>query len=112
MDYWAERDNGTVAMVRRVVVELGVAETRTLLQEVPRASKTHIMDALLTALGQTFMLWTGTRTLLVRVVGHGRETIFEDVDLSRTAIAFRTNVLVHFHILHLTAFVYFDIIIG
>ena len=27
-------------------------------------------------------------------------------------IAFRTNVLVHFHILHLTAFVYFDIIIG
>src|SRR6266542_5881664 len=35
--------------------------------------------------------------------------------LSRPAflpIAFRTNVLVHFHILHLTAFVYFDIIIG
>ena len=28
------------------------------------------------------------------------------------SIAFRTNVLVHFHILHLTAFVYFDIIIG
>src|SRR6266542_2605147 len=34
--------------------------------------------------------------------------------LARTflTIAFRTNVLVHFHILHLTAFVYFDIIIG
>ena len=28
--------------------------------------------------------WTGERRLLISMVGHGRETLFEDMDLSRT----------------------------
>jgi len=34
--------------------------------------------------------WTGERTLLVDQEGHGREDIFDDVDLSRTIGWFTT----------------------
>jgi len=39
---------------------------------------------LLTALLQALAQWTGARSLLIDLEGHGREEIFEDVDLSRT----------------------------
>jgi non-ribosomal peptide synthase protein (TIGR01720 family) len=54
------------------------------LQEAPEAYHTRINDLLLTALGQVLAEWTGKRTLLVDLEGHGREDIFDDVDLSRT----------------------------
>jgi non-ribosomal peptide synthase protein (TIGR01720 family) len=39
---------------------------------------------LLTALAAAFAGWTGQRTLLVDLEGHGREALFADVDVSRT----------------------------
>jgi non-ribosomal peptide synthase protein (TIGR01720 family) len=39
---------------------------------------------LLTALAQAVGGWSGNRRLLVDMEGHGREALFEDVDLSRT----------------------------
>jgi len=44
-----------------------------------------INDVLLTALLQAFSDWTHSRSLLVDLENHGREDIFDDVDLSRTA---------------------------
>jgi amino acid adenylation domain-containing protein/non-ribosomal peptide synthase protein (TIGR01720 family) len=61
-----------------------VEETRALLHKVPRAYHTQINDALLTALVQAFTRWIGVRSLLVDLEGHGREMLFDDVDLSRT----------------------------
>jgi non-ribosomal peptide synthase protein (TIGR01720 family) len=72
------------ASVRRVVERLGEEETRILLQEVPRAYRTQVSDVLLTALVQAFCRWTGQPRLLVELEGHGREQLFDDVDLSRT----------------------------
>jgi amino acid adenylation domain-containing protein/non-ribosomal peptide synthase protein (TIGR01720 family) len=69
---------------RSVVVSLEVEETRALLEEVPRAYRTQINDVLLTALAQAFARWTGSPRLLLELEGHGREDLFEDVDLSRT----------------------------
>jgi len=43
-----------------------------------------INDVLLTALVQSFSGWTRARSLLVDLENHGREDIFDDVDLSRT----------------------------
>jgi non-ribosomal peptide synthase protein (TIGR01720 family) len=63
---------------------LSVEETKLLLQEVPAAYRTQINDVLLTALGQAFERWTGNNSLLLDLEGHGREDIFEGVDLSRT----------------------------
>ncbi|MGE0127963.1 MAG: amino acid adenylation domain-containing protein [Blastocatellales bacterium] len=74
----------TEASARSVSVSLSVEETRALLQEAPEAYHTQINDLLLTALGQALAEWTGERSLLVNLEGHGREDIFDDVDLSRT----------------------------
>ncbi|MCP4658587.1 MAG: amino acid adenylation domain-containing protein, partial [bacterium] len=73
-----------VASVRTVTAALEVGETRSLLQEVPAAYQTRINDVLLTALLQAFARWTGEASLLVDVEGHGREELFQGVDLSRT----------------------------
>ena len=79
----ASGDNDA-ASAETVRVSLTVEETRALLQEVPAAYRTQINDALLTALAQAVTAWTGQESLRLDLEGHGREELFEDVDLSRT----------------------------
>ncbi|HEV7763739.1 MAG TPA: amino acid adenylation domain-containing protein, partial [Thermoanaerobaculia bacterium] len=67
-----------------VLVTLSADETRNVLQEVPKAYRTQINDVLLTALAQAFCEWSGESKLLLDMEGHGREPIFDDIDLSRT----------------------------
>ncbi|HEX8276908.1 MAG TPA: amino acid adenylation domain-containing protein [Longimicrobiaceae bacterium] len=74
----------TAAAAREVVVALGEEETRALLQDVPAAYRTRIDDALLAALTRVLGAWTGSDEVLVEMEGHGREPLFEDVDLTRT----------------------------
>jgi len=74
----------TVASADSVRVSLSAEETRALLQDVPKAYHTQVNDILLTALAQAFAAWAGASFLLVDLEGHGREELFEDVDLSRT----------------------------
>ena len=69
---------------RSVTVGLSAEETQALLQEVPAAYRTEINDVLLAALSEAWAQWMGRRTLLVDLEGHGREDLFEEVDLSRT----------------------------
>ena len=83
-------DANTVAWARTVSVSLSTAETRALLQEVPKAYQLQINDVLLTALAQTLARWTGERTLLLDLEGHGREEGVDGVDLSRTVGWFTT----------------------
>ena len=73
-----------VAYEKTVSVALSAEETKALLQEVPAAYRTQINDVLLTALTQTFGRWTGSNSLLVDLEGHGREDMFEGINLSRT----------------------------
>jgi non-ribosomal peptide synthase protein (TIGR01720 family) len=80
----------TAASARTISVFLSVADTQALLQKVPAAYQTQINDVLLTALVQTFAEWLGEPTLLLDLEGHGREEIFDDVDLSRTVGWFTT----------------------
>ncbi|WP_258191652.1 non-ribosomal peptide synthase/polyketide synthase, partial [Pseudomonas fluorescens] len=63
---------------------LDQAYTRRLLQEAPAAYRTQINDLLLTALSRVITRWTGADSLLVKLEGHGREDLFDDVDLTRT----------------------------
>ena len=74
----------TVRSESAVTMSLSAKETQALLQDVPAAYGTQINDALLTALLQAMSSWTGERSLLVDLEGHGREDILEGVDLSRT----------------------------
>ncbi len=70
--------------VDRVTVELTREETDALLREVPATYRTRVDDVLLGALLGAFHAWTARSWLLVELEGHGREGLFEDVDLSRT----------------------------
>ncbi|MEH1796175.1 amino acid adenylation domain-containing protein [Nostoc sp.] len=90
VDYPANKENNTIASTATVSLSLNEQQTRALLQDVPSAYNTQINDVLLTALVQSFAQWTGERSLLVDLEGHGREDLFEDVDLSRTVGWFTT----------------------
>jgi non-ribosomal peptide synthase protein (TIGR01720 family) len=90
VDFPEQKEGNIEVSTRTISVSLDIEETRVLLQEVPKAYNTQINDVLLTALVQTFKEWTGQRYLLVDLEGHGREAIFEDVDLSRTVGWFTT----------------------
>ncbi|MGF9909648.1 non-ribosomal peptide synthase/polyketide synthase [Brevibacillus porteri] len=69
---------------KMVSVALTQEETKVLLQELPSIYQTQINDVLLTALAEAIFVWTGNQTSLVHLEGHGREELFDDVDLSRT----------------------------
>ncbi|MER5733146.1 amino acid adenylation domain-containing protein [Streptomyces sp. NPDC002138] len=70
-------------------VSLGRADTEALLQRVPAAYRTQINDVLLTALGRVLGDWAGD-PVTIALEGHGREELFEDIDLSRTVGWFTT----------------------
>ncbi|MGB7440979.1 MAG: amino acid adenylation domain-containing protein [Coleofasciculaceae cyanobacterium] len=86
---FSEGEN-TLAQARTVSVTLSQEETQTLLQALPAAYQTQINEVLLTALVQAIGQWTGSHSLLIDLEGHGREEIFDDVDLSRTVGWFTT----------------------
>jgi amino acid adenylation domain-containing protein/non-ribosomal peptide synthase protein (TIGR01720 family) len=98
LDYWLAKTRKTVARfpvdqagaansvaaARSLRMSLSAEETRALIQHVPTVYRTQINDVLLTALVQSFALWSGTNSLLVELEGHGREAIADDVNVSRT----------------------------
>lgn len=87
----------TVASARTLSVSLNVDETRELLQAAPVAYRTQVNEVLLTALVRAVTAWTGSRSLLLDLEGHGREDILEGVDLSRTVGWFTTIFPVVLH---------------
>ncbi|MET8010138.1 non-ribosomal peptide synthase/polyketide synthase [Streptomyces sp. NPDC005266] len=103
-DYWTgiardcdpslprDRDGAnTYASARSVTVTLGPDETLALLQILPEVYRTQVNDVLLSALARVLTRWTGRDRIPVDVEGHGREEIFEELDLSRTVGWFTTR---------------------
>ncbi|GAA1265801.1 hypothetical protein GCM10009677_17410 [Sphaerisporangium rubeum] len=68
--------------VARVWLDAGT--TAALLTRVHRAYRTQINDVLLAALLQTLGRWAGTNAVTIALESHGRESVAEGVDLSRT----------------------------
>ncbi|MEV4314210.1 non-ribosomal peptide synthase/polyketide synthase [Actinocrispum sp. NPDC049592] len=88
----------TVRSARTLSVRLGRSDTDALLQKVPEVYRTQVNDVLLSALGRVLAGWTGSETVSVALEGHGREEIFDDIDLSRTIGWFTTQFPVHLDI--------------
>jgi len=63
---------------------LTAEETHWLLSEAPHAFRAQINDVLLSAFARALARWTGVSEAFFNLEGHGRESLFEDVDLSRT----------------------------
>ncbi|HEY7201746.1 MAG TPA: condensation domain-containing protein, partial [Candidatus Dormibacteraeota bacterium] len=74
-------DARSAASVRVALTE---AESDALLHRAARGLRAQPHELLLAALGGALEEWTGHPATLVEVEGHGREAIFDDVDLSRT----------------------------
>ncbi|WP_245217839.1 non-ribosomal peptide synthase/polyketide synthase [Pseudomonas eucalypticola] len=67
-----------------VQTRLDQQATRALLQQAPAAYRTQVNDLLLTALARVIARWTQRDDVLVQLEGHGREELFDTVDLTRT----------------------------
>ncbi|MGH3764518.1 MAG: amino acid adenylation domain-containing protein, partial [Pseudonocardiaceae bacterium] len=104
LDYWSEliaatdpalpgdkTGRNTVASTQAVTVRLDPEQTRALLQTVPDVYRTHINDVLLAALARVLTEWTQRAEVLIDLEGHGREGLFDSVDLSRTLGWFTTT---------------------
>ncbi|OXS22705.1 non-ribosomal peptide synthetase [Pseudomonas fluorescens] len=67
-----------------VSVRLDAERTRQLLQQAPSAYRTQVNDLLLTALARVLCRWSGHASALIQLEGHGREPLFDDIDLTRS----------------------------
>ncbi|WP_137807928.1 non-ribosomal peptide synthase/polyketide synthase [Pseudomonas sp. G(2018)] len=67
-----------------VSIGLDREQTRQLLQQAPAIYRTQVNDLLLTALARTLSRWTSSESALIQLEGHGREELFDDIDLTRT----------------------------
>ncbi len=97
LDYWkfqhqgatdlpCERPDGSLQNLHGEKIEwrLDAERTRQLLQQAPAAYRTQVNDLLLTALARTISRWTRQPGTLIELEGHGREDLFDDIDLTRT----------------------------
>ncbi|MCI0731616.1 MAG: condensation domain-containing protein, partial [Chloroflexi bacterium] len=78
------------ASAETVTVWLSAEETKLLLRDAPRAYQTQTNELLLAALTQALNRQTGQRRLRLDLEGHGREDLFDGVDISRTVGWFTT----------------------
>ena len=72
------------ASAESITVSLSEEQTQALLQGKSKVFGTQINDVLLAALAEAFYAWTREERVLVDVEGHGREYLFEEIDVSRT----------------------------
>jgi len=99
LDYWVaqhagghplprDHDVGDDANIESSTVllwrELDRDQTRTLLQNATAAYDRDVTEIILTALLRSLQLWSGRRDQAVLMEGHGREPLFDDIDVSRT----------------------------
>ncbi|MCA9695598.1 MAG: amino acid adenylation domain-containing protein, partial [Myxococcales bacterium] len=74
-----------------VFVSLSSRATRALIDEFPRLLGARVEAALLWTLTRTISKWTRHEGLLVELESHGREDLFDDLDVSRTVGWFTTS---------------------
>ncbi|WP_367387461.1 amino acid adenylation domain-containing protein [Bacillus vallismortis] len=79
-----EQESGIAEDREIIIVQWTEKETECLLKKSNRAYTTDINDLLLTGLCTAVHRWTGHEEILVHLEGHGRESIFQDLDISRT----------------------------
>lgn len=66
------------------VVRFDAELSARLLVDLPRSYRASTADLLLAAMIQSIGRWSGSDTVLTDIEGHGREALFDDVDVSRT----------------------------
>jgi amino acid adenylation domain-containing protein/non-ribosomal peptide synthase protein (TIGR01720 family) len=83
-DFTFEESKNTLGSTEHFEVSLSKDLSRALLTEVPKAYRTQINDILLTALLNSLGKWSKLNDFEIAMEGHGREDLFNNVDISRT----------------------------
>jgi amino acid adenylation domain-containing protein/thioester reductase-like protein/non-ribosomal peptide synthase protein (TIGR01720 family) len=91
VDHVINRDERKFKFHDMVPMILPEEKTRQLLTKVNRAYNTEINDILLAALGLAIKQWAGPDSVGITLEGHGREMIFENIDITRTVGWFTTQ---------------------
>jgi amino acid adenylation domain-containing protein/non-ribosomal peptide synthase protein (TIGR01720 family) len=78
------RGKSLVKHGKSVGIRLDRETTQNLLKVAPEAYRTQINDLLLAALAIVLCRWSGQPSALVQLEGHGREDLFDDIDVTRT----------------------------
>ncbi|WKB55457.1 non-ribosomal peptide synthetase [Eleftheria terrae] len=78
----AEGDNNAGSL-RSVTLSLDPARTARLLGEVARRHRAQVDELLLCALARCLCDWCGQDSVRLELEGHGREDLFDELDLSR-----------------------------
>ncbi|HEX6509319.1 MAG TPA: AMP-binding protein [Chloroflexota bacterium] len=73
-------------------------ETTTLFRRVPQSLSVHAGEILVAALAMAFERWTGSPSLFLTFVGHGRGPLFDDLDVSRTVGVFPARFPMMLHL--------------
>lgn len=87
-DYWQQADRHTAR--QQITHRLSATLTDQLLHNVHNVYHTEVSDFLLTALSHALQSWHGQATSYITLEGHGRESIAEQADVSRTLGWFTT----------------------
>lgn len=90
LDYVASLQENTVESTSVVSASLSQEHTAILVGEIPSKLKVSVKDALITALVTVVQHWHNEEEVLIDIEGHGREDLFENVDISRTVGWFTT----------------------
>ncbi len=78
------------ASAARLFTEVTGESAAAVVTGLPRATGAEIREVLLTALARAVTAWTGQPELVVEIEGHGRQTAFGPLDVSRTVARFST----------------------
>ncbi|PAU75282.1 non-ribosomal peptide synthetase [Halomonas salipaludis] len=76
--------SNSVADTASLAGSLSIDATTQLLGPVHKAYRTQVDDLLLTALSSALCQWAGRDSVLIELEGHGREDLFDGIDLSRS----------------------------
>jgi len=83
-DMNGDLNDNTIKNSRTYSNQLDEEATKALVSTVHAAYNTNVNDLLLAALLMAFTNYTNNRNLLIAMEGHGREEVFDKVDVSRT----------------------------
>ncbi|MCP5155943.1 MAG: amino acid adenylation domain-containing protein [Ectothiorhodospiraceae bacterium] len=95
LDFEPAPDLNTMGNVRVHATTLDAELTSALLRGAHRRYTTRVDDLLLSGLVLALAPWTGRRAHTIDLEGHGRETLADDIDLSRTVGWFTAVYPVH-----------------
>ncbi len=81
---WADTSDATYKQSKKLAFTLTEEQTQNILMEVNSTYNTEVNDILLSALKMSLSGITGNSNHIVYMEGHGRESIYENQDISRT----------------------------